>query len=92
MIGGEATAFIEALEFYSKKQLLYKLHRIKDNAAALAPLDKQIVTEMVSSCITEVTYCDEKELMRFKRYLDFRNKKRKEKIKNNETGKDVCDS
>lgn len=77
MMGGESTAFIEALEFHSKKQLLYKLHRIKDNAASLTPIDKQIVTEMVASCLQEVTYCDEKELMKFKRYLDFRNKKRR---------------
>ena len=78
MIGGEAAAFIEALEFYSKKQLLFKLHRIKESAAALPPPDRQIVTEMVNSSLQEVACCDESELMKFKRYLYAKNKRKEQ--------------
>lgn len=72
MISGEIAPFIEAVDFTSKRQLMYKLHRIEEKADTLRPLDRQIVGEMVAAALCEIAFIPERELLRFKRYVNYK--------------------
>lgn len=81
MISGEVAPFVEAIDFTSKRQLMYKLHRIEERAAKLSGLDREIVGEMIAAALCEIAFTPEKELLRYKRYVEYKRRNRGSKVK-----------
>lgn len=78
MINGEIVPIIEAIDYQSKDELLQKLRNMRDDTVRLAPEDRRVVKQMLGVAIQEVCYTSEYELLRYKRYINYKaNKKRK---------------
>lgn len=78
MINGEIVPIIEAIDYKSKEELLQKLRAMRDDTVRLTPEDRNIVKQMLGIAIQEVCFTSEHELLRYKRYTEFKKIKRKE--------------
>jgi hypothetical protein len=73
---GETMPFIGFIDFKSKSGLYERLLEMNKKSAGLPEPDRAIVKEMTAAAAQEIAYCDERELLDFKRYLERRGKKR----------------
>lgn len=76
MINGEIVPIIEAIDYQSKSELLQKLRNMREDAVRLAPADCRVIKQMIGIAIQEVCYTSEYELLRYKSYTQFKNKKK----------------
>lgn len=80
MISGEIVHIIEAIDYKSKNELLQKLRDMRDDTVRLALEDRRVVKPMLGVAIQEVCYTSEYELLRYKRYTQFKSSKNKESM------------
>lgn len=78
MICGEIVPIIEAADYQSKSELLQKLRNMREDTVRLAYADRRVIKQMIGIAIQEVCYTSEYELLRYKRYTQFKNNKKKE--------------
>lgn len=77
MINGEIVPIIEAIDFQSKSELLEKLRNMREDTVRLSPEDRRVIKQMIGIAIQEVCYTSEYELLRYKRYVQYKAKKEK---------------
>ena len=77
MISGEIVPIIEAIDYQSKDELLQKLRSMRDDTVRLAPDDRRVVKQMIGIAIQEVCYTSEYELLRYKRFMQYKANKNK---------------
>lgn len=63
---------IEVIDFKNKTQLLDKLRLMRDSAGKLPREDRRVVKDMIGVAIQEVYFTSNREIMRFKRYVDYK--------------------
>lgn len=73
---GETLNLIGLIEFNNKTEIYDKLSGMNKKAAGLPEPDSTIVKEMTQAAMQEILYCDDRELMDYKRYLQKHGKKR----------------
>ena len=78
MINGEIVPIIEAIDYASKDELLEKLRNMRNDTVRLTPEDRRVVKQMIGIAIQEVCYTSEYELLRYKRYTQYKANKNKE--------------
>jgi hypothetical protein len=74
---GETLNLVGLIDFKDKAGLYEKLSDINRRAAGLPEPDRSIVKEMTQAAMQEIYYCDERELMDYKRYLNKPTRKRR---------------
>ena len=68
-MGGELRALIEVIDFSSKDELLSKLRDMRESTVKLAPRERSAVKEIIGVGIQQAYYTTEKELLRYKQYI-----------------------
>lgn len=74
-MGGEMAALIESIDFNTKKELLEKLRNMRKSALRLPPRDRLAVKQMIGIGIQQAYFTAEKELLRYKEYLETKKRK-----------------
>ncbi|MDR2634690.1 MAG: hypothetical protein LBC13_01770 [Clostridiales bacterium] len=69
VFSGETLNLIGLIDFNGKTDIYKKLSDINAKAAYLPAPDATIVKEMTEAAMQEIVYCDEREIMDYKRYL-----------------------
>lgn len=72
-MGGELRALIEVIDFSSKDELLAKLRDMRESTVKLSPRERSAVKEIIGVGIQQAYYTTEKELLRYKQYIQKRN-------------------
>lgn len=81
MNNGELNLLIESINFRSKDELIKKLRDMRDSTSRLAPAERGAIKQMIGIGIQQACYCTEKELLRYKAFLE--DKKSYKKAKEN---------
>ena len=71
-IGGELAFILQDIDYKSKQDLLEKLRGIRDSLKDYTVEERQMIKPLLSVAIQQAFYMSEWELMRYKRFCDYR--------------------
>ena len=73
-MGGELSSLIEVVDFANKTELLEKLRNMRKSTVKLDEPERSAVKEMVGIAIQQAYFTTEKELLRYKKYVNVKGK------------------
>lgn len=78
-IGGELAFVLQDIDYFSKKDLLDKLRKIRDDLKNYDDKDKKEIKPILAVSIQQAFYANNWELMRYKTFLNWRKTNGQEK-------------
>ena len=71
-IGGELAFILQDIDYNSKQDLLEKLRALRDSLKDYKDEEKQMLRPLLSVSIQQAFYSSQWELMRYKKFCDYR--------------------